>query len=245
MELTDKQKHDLKRFSLILNSLNMEDGVEYIYRHYDEWETDEPEGPYYRNRSVKDELDFIPGSIAEMLNELKENFDTDLFYNDVYDNYNGSLEISIDAEKKMVVVKYTYYIMRTEDSRIEKSFKELSEVTNPWRSGEREVKKLTNEEFLNRMKEQYGSYVELTYDGSGDSGWIDDNVNSDKGSKKSTNELENIAYEALELFHAGWEINEGSSGSMTFNFDDQTFTIEHYQNIEDEEQDFYKSFSFA
>ena len=95
------------------------------------------------------------------------------------------------------------------------------------------------------MKEQYGSYVELTYDGSGDSGWIDDNVNSDKGSKKSTNELENIAYEALELFHAGWEINEGSNGSMTFNFDDQTFTIEHYQNIEDEEQDFYKSFSFA
>ena len=87
-----------------------------------------------------------------MLNELKENFDTDLFYNDVYDNYNGSLEISIDAEKKMVVVKYTYYTMNTEDSRIEKSFKELSEVTNPWRSGEREVKKLTNEEFLNRMK---------------------------------------------------------------------------------------------
>ena len=145
----------------------------------------------------------------------------------------------------MVVVKYTYYTMNTESSRIEKSFKELSEVTNPWRSGEREVKKLTNEEFLNRMKEQYGSYVELNYDGSGDSGWIDDNVNSDKGSKKSTNELENIAYEALELFHAGWEINEGSNGSMTFNFDDQTFTIEHYQNIEDEEQDFYKSFSFA
>ena len=245
MELTDKQKHDLKRFSLILNSLNMEDGVEYIYRHYDEWETDEPEGPYYRNRSVKDELDFIPGSIAEMLNELKENFDTDLFYNDVYDNYNGSLEISIDAEKKMVIVKYTYYTMNTEDSRIEKSFKDLSEMTNPWRSGERQLTKLTNEDFLNQMKDMYGSGVEISYDGSGDSGWIQDQVDSEKGSKGLTPQLEDIAYEALEMFHAGWEINEGSSGSMNFNFEDQTFSVSHYQNIEDEVEDFYKTFSFA
>jgi hypothetical protein len=144
----------------------------------------------------------------------------------------------------MLIVKYYYYTMINEDSRIEKSFKELSEMSNPWRSGEKEVKKLTNEDFLNEMKEEYGSYVEMTYDGSGDSGWIQDQVDSDEGSKGMTNELENIAYEALELFHAGWEINEGSSGSMTFNFEDQTLTITHYQNIEDEVEDFYKSFSF-
>ena len=134
--------------------------------------------------------------------------------------------------------------MRTEDSRIEKSFKDLSEMTNPWRSGERELTKLTNEDFLNEMKEIYGSYVKLRYDGSGDSGWIDDNVDSEKESKLSTPQLENIAYEALEMFHAGWEINEGSSGSMTFNFENQTFIIDHYYNIEEEVEDFYKSFSF-
>ena len=94
------------------------------------------------------------------------------------------------------------------------------------------------------MKEIYGSYVELKYDGSGDSGWIDDNVDSEKESKVSTPQLENIAYEALEMFHAGWEINEGSSGSMTFNFENQTFIIDHYTNIEEEVEDFYKSFSF-
>jgi hypothetical protein len=94
------------------------------------------------------------------------------------------------------------------------------------------------------MKEEYGSYVELNYDGSGDSGWIDDNVNSEKGSKRSTPQLETIAYEALEMFHAGWEINEGSSGSMKFDFEDQTFSVTHYQNIEEDAEDFYKSFSF-
>ena len=245
MELTDKQKHDLRRFSLILNSLNMEDGLEYVYRHYDEWEGYEPEGPYYRSQNVKGELDFIPGSIGPLFEEIKDNFDTNLFYNDYYDNYIGGLQIFVNAEKKMLIVKYYYYTMINEDSRIEKSFKDLSEMTNPWRSGERELTKLTNEDFLNEMKEIYGSYVEMSYDGSGDSGWIDDNVNSDKGGKKSTAQLEDIAYEALEMFHAGWEINEGSSGSMTFNFENQTFIIDHYTNIEEEVEDFYKSFSFA
>ena len=245
MELTDKQKHDLRRFSLILNSLNMEDGVEWTYRHYDEWESDYPDGPYYRNKNVKDELDFLPGSIGPLFDEIKENFDTDLFYNDAYDNYTGGLQLIVDAEKKTLVVKYHYYTMTTEDSRIERSFKDISEMSSPYRRGELETKKLVNEDFLNRMNEEYGSYAILEYDGSGDSGWIDDNVQSEKGSKVSTNELENIAYEALELFHAGWEINEGSSGTMIFNFDDQTFTVEHYQNIEDEVEDFYKSFSFA
>lgn len=223
----------------------MEDGVEYVYRHYDGWEGYEPEGPYYRNKSVKDELDFIPGSIGPLFKEIKDNFDTDLFYNDYYDSYNGGLQIIVNAEKKMLIVKYYYYSMVTEDSRIERSFKDMTEMTNPWRSGESELKKLTNEEFLNRMEQEYGSYVEMSYDGSGDSGWINDNVHSDRGDKTSTNEIENIAYEALEMFHAGWEVNEGSSGSMIFNFENQTFTIEHYQNNEEEVEDFYKSFSFA
>jgi len=244
MELTDKQKNDLRRFSLILNSLNMEDGVEYVYRHYDEWEGYEPEGPYYRNKNVKDELDFIPGSIGPLFEEIKDNFDTDLFYNDYYDNYNGGLQIYVNAEKKLLIVKYYYYTMINEDSRIEKSFKDLSEMSNSWRRGEQEVKKLADENFLNEMKNLYGSYVEMSYDGSGDSGWIQDQVDSDEGSKGMNNELENIAYEVLELFHAGWEINEGSSGNIKFNFEDQTLTITHYQNIEDEVEDFYKSFSF-
>ena len=176
------------------------------------------------------------------LGSYTSGFDAPLY--DYYENYTGGLQLIVNAEKKMLIVKYYYYTMITEDSRIEKSFKDLSEMTNPWRSGERELTKLTKEDFLNEMKEIYGFGVEISYDGSGDSGWIQDQVDSEKGSKGLTPQLEDIAYEALEMFHAGWEINEGSSGSMIFNFENQTFTIEHYQNIEEEVEDFYKSFSF-
>jgi len=245
MELTDKQKNDLKRFSLILNSLNMEDGVGWFYRHYDEWENDEPEGPFYNGRNVGSELDFLPGSIGPLFDEIKENFDTDQFYNEMYDNYTGGIELEINAEKKLLIIKYYYYNMSAEDSEIKKSFLDMSQITNPWRSGDRALVKLTNKEFLNEMRELYGSYVEMSYDGGGDDGWIQDQVDSDKGSKGATNQLEEVAYEALELFHGGWENNEGANGTMTFNFDDQTFTLNHSQNFEEEIEEPYKTFSFA
>jgi len=245
MELTDKQKNDLKRFSLILNSLNMEDGVEYVYRHYDEWEGYEPEGPYYGNKNVKDELDFIPGSIGPLFEEIKDNFDTDLFYNDYYDNYSGGLQIYVNAEKKMLIVKYYYYSMNEEEHKINKSFVELSQITNQWRRGEEEVKKLADENFLNEMKNLYGSYVEITYDGSGDSGYINNDVESETGREELAASFEDIAYECLEIYFAGWEINEGSSGKMKFDFDNQTLSIYHYQNIEEENEEHYKTFSFS
>lgn len=244
MELTERQKDDLKKFSKLLNALNMEDGVEWIYRHYDYDEWDGLDGPYYRGKNVSSELSFIPRSIEEFMEEIKDNFDSDLFYNEYYDNYNGGLQIYINAEKQMVIVKYYYYSMSTEDSEIEKTFLELSQTANPWRRNENELKKLVDENFIEKMKKDYGPWVRLTYDGSGDSGYIEDYGQTQHGTQRVNNDLESIAYEAIEIYHSGWEINEGSSGSLLFDFENQEFKIVHFQNVEDEITDYYKSFSY-
>lgn len=243
MELSEKQKIDLKKFSKLLNALNMEDGVEWVYRHYDEWDPYDP-GPYYRGKNVSDEISFLPRSIEEFFEEIKNNFDTDLFYNDYYDSYNGGLQIFINAEKEMIIVKYYYYTMNTESSEIENTFLQLAQETNPWRSNERDVLKLTDENFIEKMKKDYGSFLTLEYDGSGDSGYISDYGQTNHGSVKTNQDIEYIAYEILEQYHAGWEINEGSSGHMIFDFEKQEFKIAHYQNIEEEVEDYYKSFSY-
>lgn len=245
MELSERQRIDLKKFSKLLNALNMEDGVEWVYRHYDEWE-DFDTGPFYKHKNVSDELSFLPRSIEELMEEFKRNFDTDLLYNDYYDNYSGGLQIYINAEKQMITSKYYYYTLTTEDSEIEKTFLELSQETNPWRRGEKDVVKLTNEDFLEKMKNEYGSSIKLNYDGSGDSGYIDDSGENAQGNIIRINDdIEKIAYEVLELFHAGWEINEGSSGHMIFDFENQEFRLIHYQNLEDEIEEPYISISFA
>ena len=245
MELTEKQKKDLNSFSLILNSLNMEDGVEWYYRYYGEWEDDEPYGPFYNNRDVGSELNFLPGSIGELFEEIKENFDTGNLYNEYYDNENGTLTFIVNAEKKEIIINYDYYDMITEESNIEKNFSDFSNVTAGWRGEERAVKTLTNQNVVNELIKQYGSFCKLRYDGGGDSGWIEDEIETENGITNGieTN-LETISYDLLELYYGGWEINEGSSGSINYNFQEQKVMMTHYQNVESRELEHYMTLKF-
>ena len=245
MELTEKQKKDLNGFSLILNSLNMEDGVEWYYRYYGEWEDYEPNGPHYNNRDVGSELNFLPGSIGTLFEEIKENFDTGNFYNEYYDNENGSLFFILNAEKKEIIVNYDYYDMITEESNIEKNFSDFSNVTAGWRGEERAVKTLTNQNVVNELIKQYGSFCKLRYDGGGDSGWIENEIETENGITVDPDvNLETISYDLLELYYGGWEINEGSSGSINYNFQEQKVTMTHYQNVESTELEHYMTLKF-
>ena len=49
----------------------------------------------------------------------------------------------------------------------------------------------------------------ITFDGYGDSGQIEDSTLEDPW-------FDNLAYQILEVFHAGWENNEGAYGTITF-----------------------------
>ena len=255
MELTEKQKKDLNSFSLILNSLNMEDGVEWSYRYYDEWQDDEPYGPFYNNRDVSSELNFLPGSIGELFEEIKENFDTGNLYNEYYGTENGNLFFILNAEKKEIIVNYDYYDMITEESNIEKNFSDFSNVTAGWRGEERAVKTLTNQNVVNELIKQYSNFCKLRYDGGGDSGWIEDEIETENGItkiKKETDDdvdgieanLETISYDLLDLYYGGWEINEGSTGSINYNFQEQKVTMTHYQNVESTELEHYMTLKF-
>ena len=242
MELTDKQKNDLKRFSLILNSLNMEDGVNWFYQCYDGYF--EPlNGPFY-NGKHSDELGFLPESIEEIFETIKDNFDTGNFYNDYYDNENGILEYTLNAEKKELDVSYTYYTMINEDSYMEKNFSDFSNVGTGWRGNERYVKNLTNQNLVDELVNQYGDYCLVNYEGGGDSGWINNDVESQTGNNEMNGKLEDISYDLLELYYGGWEINEGSQGSIKYDFQRQTVEISHNQNVESDEEEHYMTLKF-
>lgn len=243
MELTEKQIQDLKKYSKLLNSLNMEDGVTWYYQCYD-GEFESLYGPTHGGRNVSDELSFLPGSIEEFFETIRDNFDTGNFYNDYYDNENGTLTFTIFAEKNEIDVMYDYYEINTENSHIEKDFSFFSNMTPGWRGDDREAKKLSDPSIIEQMKSDYGNYCVCSYDGSGDSGWVQDMVDSDRGPKGLNQVLEYICYDLLELFYGGWEINEGSNGRIDFNFQDQTVQLFHYQNVEENIDEHYMTWKF-
>jgi len=139
---------------------------------------------------------------------------------------------------------YDYYEISTEDSQIEKNFSDFSDTPPGWRGDYREVKKLSDPAIVEELKSVYGDSCRCSYDGSGDSGWIQDMVDSSKGSKGLNEQLEYICYDLLELYYGGWEINEGSNGSIDFNFKDQTVELNHNQNVEENVDEHYMTWKF-
>lgn len=244
MKLTDQQIKDLKKFSLILNSMNLEDGVQYKYNCYDDWDHG-LDGPTYRGRSVY-EVGQLPQSIDILFDDIKNDFDMDNFYNDYYGTANGSLNFEINADKKQIIITYDFYETKTDETKIEHTFQNVVNTTSPWyREGrDRKDKLLVNPEFISEMLKKYGDIVEITYEGSSDSGWLNDEVASSDGETSLDGRLEDITYELLDLYHSGWEINEGSSGTFAYNFQNKTVSVNHNQNYDEEIEENYMTIDF-
>jgi hypothetical protein len=244
MQLTEEQIKELKKYSLVLNALNLEDGVKWGYVDSDDgWE--ELDGPYYNSKYVG-ELNFLPKKIEELFEEIKDNFDEDNFYNYDIGNYYGELYFNIVANKKELVVNYTNYGMNTEETSFTKTFQELADQPNPWynQNAEKPGTKLLDPEYVNELKSKYGDEIELTYEGGGDNGWVNDQMETSNGVFNVNSEIEDMTYRIIDLFHGGWENNEGSNGIITFQLTDGTITLTHYMNYEQENDNHYMTLNF-
>ena len=73
--------------------------------------------------------------------------------------------------------------------------------------------------------------ITVTYEGGGDSGFIETNYESSNGGGSIPAVIENICYSLLEEF-GGWEINEGSQGSIILSRDE--IEVEHEWNVQEE-----------
>jgi hypothetical protein len=74
-------------------------------------------------------------------------------------------------------------------------------------------------------------YLEVSYSGGGDDGYIEDDGYDDDGNQYGlSNDLEEFLYSKLNSSFGGWEMNEGSSGK--FIVQRETVGIEHewYEN---------------
>ena len=80
------------------------------------------------------------------------------------------------------------------------------------------------------MKKDYGNNLELNYDGGGDSGQINDYGYSDTGSVRVNRDIEYVGYEIIDIYHSGWENNEGGDGNIIFDFEKQTVILSHNEN---------------
>jgi hypothetical protein len=98
MELTPQQIKDLKRYSLLLQANNLEDGLTWTIQYWDGDEFQELEGPYYNGRS-SDHIGFTPKSIEDLFKNYSDRYDVSNFYNEEFGSDDGSLSFTIYADR--------------------------------------------------------------------------------------------------------------------------------------------------
>jgi len=213
MEITlnDEQKKELSVFLRYIKSYGSDTAYTNIYYYGGMVD-------YYDNqiRSGTGKIIKTYPSIDKVVSELIDQINLD----DVeFESENDSNHVEIEffsSEKKIVITVYeTVY-----DTEPASASGSISELEN---------------DDLNDLKEKGITLVEITYNGGGDSGYIDEDMGVDsKETVKVSAGIENVCYNILQEF-GGWEINEGSQGKITFDFVSDNYSVYHEWNTEREQ----------
>lgn len=221
--LTPEEKKYLERVSRYLQSFGKKD-VE-IRIEANDWdgktEISDIEWDHVTNFDWDARLE-IPSGFIEILKKIFNYIDSSggYYFPDIDGiNYHDFL-IDFDASNKELTIKqiYGYYGIGSE-----------SEV-------EFEGEESSMEEWKTQLEDNGAEIPEdgiLTarYNGGGDDGSMDGSF--DEINQQLPGTMEDFCYNGLSSNFGGWENNEGGEGYFMFNFNDNTITLYHTENIEE------------
>jgi len=213
MNLTDEQKKILKTFCMYIQSygskvakISFEVGTdnEFYEESWGGWSGDKT-SIGIPGYDVIDDL---------MINIIKEND----FVSEYFDYENrGTITAIVNSNDNTLTFSADIYILSTKYSSDSWEFDRLPDEIKEWMSS---------------MKDYNEGLV--SYEGSGDSGYIESDIKIDGEYEKLPDFIETWLYNALSQY-GGWEINEGSQGYFKFNFKKNEINLEHGENYEDED----------
>jgi hypothetical protein len=209
IEITPEERKSILQYFILIRSYGTDTAGAYYNFWQDNMEYDS--GVYAKSKKIEV---FKPVEVVmeRILDSLDFNEFPEEFHDEDQEYYN--ISIDFDTKEKTIEVSGSFTV-----NGVEESFEE-------YEIDEDELEIF--EDFLQRGV----SEIICSYNGGGDSGYIDNNMGVDGSRAEMTADIEELCYKKLSNF-GGWEINEGSQGSIVFNLEDKTITINHEWNTEE------------
>lgn len=212
LNLSPEQLKTLKLFSYYCGSYGAKTATMNVYL-YEGGGIDHVDNYWFSETGTRiDSYDKISDLIEYILN------DTDILEYYDYDG-RGSLIFEIDVNERKLKIDGYHIEYSTNDSKYE------------WSDEEGDFEGVMDDVF----NELGGNTAKLEFNGSGDSGYIDDHMEVfGVGDKPVPASLEDWCYGKLP---GGWEINEGSQGKFIIYSKERTIELDYEENVEDELSD--------
>lgn len=230
MELLDKtDKKKLRVTSKYIKSMGYREGIIDL-RFYDDGLPDLSQeipfqGKTFSNHHDLEIPEFLHPVIDKVLEHCENDSDSWKRMIDAGDLNYTFLEISIDATTETLTVRFYW------------GYYEEGDTDGTSWSYEVEEEKESIKPLFNALVEDdidTSSVLILRYNGSGDSGYIENNFEDGQSVPRI---IEDWCYSELESLHGGWEINEGSSGYFEFDMKNNTVELSHTYMTEVEKSD--------
>ena len=223
--LTEDEKKYLNRICRYLGSLGMEDAFVEFEMDTSYFDCDDIDWKNITHFSNNYTAEVPEGLIPIFQKALYYVCENDLVKQPDVDDINwGRVTIDIDCKTKEISVSYDYSYYDIGDgesvthSLEEDDSEELMELFDT----------LENDDEINDR------VLQLDYNGSGDSGYLEDDFTNGDSVPAVVSDY---AYRMLENNFGGWEINEGSQGNVVIDLDRKEITLNHTSNIEETERD--------
>ena len=220
--LTPEDKKYLGRVCRYLGSMGMERGeidIDVDSGYFDNDYVDVASITSFSNNYSAD----IPEGLYPILEKIVKH-SAELWDNDIDNVDYSTFNIYIDCRENSVTSYQVYTVTEPDDS---------SETE--W--GEEDI---SDDETLLEVFDSLDEVsngkneIEVTYEGSGDSGYIEDTMSNGENIPAV---VQDWCYRALENLHGGWEINEGSRGNFTFTLSPRQVELSHIFFIQEHKSD--------
>jgi hypothetical protein len=233
--LTPEEKKYLRRVTNYVGSMGMYDGnIEFDIDSYSPFDPNDIEWDEVTHFSNNYRAD-IPSGLIPILQKIVSYVDKNDRFEDLdmdMINYQR-VEFDIDVkDKKIVFSQWWSFYEKGDGSLIEYDSDEDIERFERW-----------EETYFSDVEIPNDGILTVTYNGSGDSGYLEDRFEQNGNGVPAG--IEDWCYTQLSRHFGGWENNEGSDGEFIFNFNNKIVVIEHQDNIESNDSNTLFEESFA
>jgi len=224
--LTLEDKKYLQRICRYLGSLGMSNGTVEFDKEYGQFDKDD----YNWNRISHFSNNYtaeLPDGLKEILKKIIAYVsDNDLVSEPDVDDVNWErIDIDIDCDNSTISVSHDYNYYETSDTEtISRNLEEDGDDEN--------LMELFD--VLENDDEIEDRVLRIDYNGSGDSGYIEDSFTNGNDLPA---QVQDYCYNLLESNFGGWEINEGSQGYFEIDLDRKEVILYHTSNIEETGRD--------
>ena len=222
--LTPEEKKYLNRTCNYLASLGMTEGTIGIELDSDQYSLshEDIDWKYIRHFENNYRADLPEGLVPILKKVMNHVIEEGVFDSPDMDSMSyQNIDIEIDCTRKELTVTHNYsYYDRGDANSVEYDSDEDKARFDKWM-----------EEDLQDVEVPSDGILTVSYNGGGDSGYIESSF--DETSDAIPSSIEDWMYSQLESHFGGWEINEGSDGRFIFNFNNSTVDLDHTFNTEE------------